>query len=68
MTQFSPNTFVDITNQLEKKIDAVNAYASELRKKPHPRSVEGVRTLAALRGMQVMRTYAEGFIQVRGII
>lgn len=62
---FKPNYYVDITDEIEDKIKAMDAYKSELKTWPHPRSLEGIRTLAKYRGMQVGMEYAEGFQVVR---
>jgi len=37
-------------------------YETELRKFPHPRSIEGIKTLAARRGQSAGMKYAEGFM------
>jgi len=65
--QFSPNFYVSIETMLEKKIDAMRKYATELRKYPHPRSLEGIKILAQYRGLEVATTYAEAFCLVREI-
>jgi LmbE family N-acetylglucosaminyl deacetylase len=59
---FSPNWFVDIGPQLEKKLQALAAYALELRPWPHPRSVRGVEHLARWRGATIGAEAAEAFI------
>ena len=38
--QFKPNLFVNISDELESKVNALNAYHYEIRKSPHPRSKE----------------------------
>ena len=43
---FIPNTFVDISNTLDKKLAALKAYASEMRSWPHSRSIKAVEHLA----------------------
>lgn len=43
---FIPNVYVDITETLEHKINAMALYASELREYPHPRSLEMISILA----------------------
>lgn len=43
---FVPNWFVDISETLEIKLKALDAYAAELRDWPHPRSERGVKHLA----------------------
>jgi len=38
---FLPNTWVDISNNLNKKLDAMSLYTTQLKEFPHPRSLEG---------------------------
>ena len=38
--QFKPNLFVNISDELESKVNALKAYHYEIRKSPHPRSKE----------------------------
>lgn len=64
---FVPNFFVDVTKTLKKKIQAMRAYRTELREFPHPRSIQGIETLAAYRGMSVNLTAAEAFHVVKSI-
>ncbi len=64
---FAPNVFVDIEDVVEKKIDAIKAYNSELREYPHPRSVENVINQAHLRGASVGLKAAESFMLIREI-
>jgi len=59
---FIPNWFEDIGTCLQRKLDALAAYDSELRDWPHPRSARGVRTLAELRGSAVGLEAAEAFM------
>ena len=65
---FTPNLFVDISNTIDLKIDALKKYSSEMRLKPHTRSFEGVINLAKYRGNQVGLNYAESFEIIRKII
>jgi len=59
---FAPNWFVDISDTLARKLAALNAYATELRDWPHPRSGEGVEYLARWRGATVGVGVAEAFM------
>jgi len=59
---FVPNWFVDISAQLSAKRRALEAYASEMRPWPHPRSYEGVEHLARWRGATVGVEAAEAFV------
>lgn len=58
---FAPDWFVDIGDKLDKKLDALHCYASEMREYPHSRSYEGVKALAAYRGISAGCEYAEAF-------
>ena len=60
-TQFAPNYFVDISENFSTKIKAMSAYKNELRAPPHPRSIEGIKALASLRGNAAGYEFAEAF-------
>lgn len=63
--RFEPNCFVDISNYIEQKIQAWNEYSGEQRPFPFPRCDEGLRVLAAYRGMMSGFKSAEGFELLR---
>lgn len=65
---FAPNCFFDITDSLERKLEAMAAYASQLRPFPHERSLEAVRALAISRGAQVGLPAAEAFVLLRQVL
>lgn len=65
LATFCPNVFVDISNQLEKKVEALEAYAQEMRLPPHSRSLEHIRNLAHHRGYSVGTNAAEAFMLMR---
>ena len=58
---FNPNWFEDISLNLKCKIDALKAYKKELRKAPHPRSLETIKALSIFRGSSSGVKYAEAF-------
>jgi LmbE family N-acetylglucosaminyl deacetylase len=62
---FAPNVFVDVTQTLDRKVRALEAYAGEVRGFPHPRSVEALRALASWRGASAGMPAAEAFVLVR---
>lgn len=62
---FVPNTFVDISNYLPKKLGALAAYDIEMRPVPHSRSIAHVEALARHRGNCVGLEVAEAFEVVR---
>lgn len=64
---FQPNWFVDITETLARKIEALRSYPSELKEWPHPRSVEAVINMARYRGSQVGVHAAEAYCLLRKI-
>jgi len=62
---FQPNWFVDISDQWDRKREALVAYAMEMRPWPHPRSFDAVEHLARWRGAQVGVEAAEAFCLLR---
>jgi LmbE family N-acetylglucosaminyl deacetylase len=64
---FKPNFFVDITDTIDKKLEALLHYDVEMRPYPHPRSYEGVKQLAGIRGMTIGVQYGEAFEIVRRV-
>ena len=62
---FIPNWFEDISETLELKIKALEAYQSEMRKWPHSRSIKAVEHLARWRGASMGCEAAESFILLR---
>jgi LmbE family N-acetylglucosaminyl deacetylase len=62
---FAPNVFVDITPHLEHKLAIVRLFGGEIGLHPFPRSEEGVRALAVVRGAAAGYTAAEAFRLVR---
>ena len=65
---FSPNWFENISDTLECKLAALDAYAGELRDWPHPRSKKGVAYLAHWRGAAVGVDAAEAFMLGRQLV
>lgn len=66
---FKPNVFIRLDEQhIDLKIKALNEYVSEIKEFPYPRSEEGIKTLAKLRGMQIGVKYAESFNLVREVV
>lgn len=62
---FLPHLFVDISDTLERKLDAFALFESQQRPAPHERSVTALRALATLRGATIHRAAAEAFVAVR---
>lgn len=66
-TSFRPNNFVDISDHITKKLEALAMYKSEMCEYPHPRSLKSIELLAKYRGTIVSKHYAEAFDLVRSI-
>lgn len=66
--QFAPDYFFDVTDFLDRKLEALNAYAPEMRVFPHPRSIKAVEHLAGWRGAMIGCAAAEAFMLGRAII
>ena len=62
---FIPNVYVDISENIKQKCDAMNAYQSEMRQAPHPRSVDIIITNAKKRGSEICVPFAEAFVLIR---
>jgi len=65
---FIPNVFVDITDFIDKKIEIMRVYKSELGVHPFPRSEKNVRALATYRGAASNCDYAESFMLLKEIV
>ena len=64
---FSPNVFVDISDTIEKKVDAMDLYDTEKREYPHPRSAVALKAISKKWGSTVGVPAAEAFQLVRAI-
>ncbi|EJN12822.1 putative LmbE-like protein [Bradyrhizobium sp. YR681] len=65
---FRPDHFVGINATIERKFEALQAYAQEMRDFPHARSYEALRALAVVRGAGVGLPSAEAFVTLRSIV
>ena len=64
---FVPNVFIDISNYMDKKIEIMKVYESEIGEHPFPRSERNIRALGALRGATCGCDYAESFVLLKEI-
>jgi lmbE-like protein len=62
---FIPNSFVDISEYFEKKIEIMKIFKSEVAEHPFPRSEKNIRALASLRGATCGCKYAESFMLLK---
>lgn len=64
---FVPNVYSDISNYMEKKLEIMKIYDSEIQEYPLPRSIEAIRALAQFRGVTVSVKFAEAFMLLRDV-
>lgn len=67
VNEFIPTVYCDISEYLEKKLEALKIYQSQLAEYPNPRSLQAVRALAMYRGATINVRAAEAFSLVREI-
>jgi LmbE family N-acetylglucosaminyl deacetylase len=65
--RFEPNWFIDISETITRKLDALQIYQSEMRDWPHARSLKAVEMLARWRGATIGVNAAEAFMLCRHI-
>jgi len=58
---FIPNCFVDVSRYMDRKIEIMKKYDSEIGEHPFPRSERNLRALATYRGAVAGVEYAEAF-------
>jgi len=66
-TPFQPNWFEDVTKTIDRKMEALEAYHSEMREWPHARSLQSIEYLARSRGASIGCKAAEAFMLMREI-
>ena len=62
---FTQNLVVNIDKYLERKIEALQCFKSQISEKEGPRSLEAVKSLARFRGSQAGFEYGEAFYIIR---
>jgi len=65
---FAPNVFVDISDYLEKKVEIMKNYVSEMSSHPFPRNEKNIRALATIRGATSGCEFAESFMLLKETI
>lgn len=65
--EFIPNVYEDISSHLEKKLEAMKVFESQLSEFPAARSLGAMEALAKYRGAMVNVTAAEAFSLIREI-
>lgn len=64
-SSFDPRYYVNIKDTIKLKIEAMEAFDSEIKQWPHPRSKEGIFALAQKRGSEICVETAEAFMPLR---
>jgi len=64
---FLPSVYLNITDEMDIKRNALESYFDEMYQPPHARSIENVVNLNALRGNSVGVIYAEAFMLIRSV-
>lgn len=64
---FIPNYYVDVTGYMDRKLEIMEVFESELEAHPFPRSLENIKALAHFRGASVGVGYAEAFQLIKYI-
>ncbi len=65
---FIPNVFKDITPYIERKIEIMRLYQTELQSDPLPRGPSAIQAQARYRGAAIGAEYAEAFMLIREVI
>lgn len=60
-TSFVPNVYVDITPYIDRKLEIMEMYPTEVMQEPYPRSISSIKALARVRGSRAGVMYAEAF-------
>lgn len=66
--EFIPNVYNDISRYLERKLEALKVFATQMSAYPNARSLEAVRALAMYRGAMMDMHAAEAFSLVRELV
>jgi len=64
---FIPNVWVDISETIDIKIEAMSCFQSQIQEFPHPRSLKAIRSLSEFRGSTICVNNAESFMLIRSI-
>ena len=59
--RFVPNAYFNITPFINKKVQLMKIYKSEIKKHPFPRSIQAIKSLAIIRGSESGYEYAEAY-------
>lgn len=63
---FIPNVFIDVSPYVDKKVEIMKIYESEMDAAPFPRNEDAIRGLASYRGATAYYGYSEAFCLIKG--
>ena len=64
---FIPNVFIDISKYIDKKIEIMKVFESEIGVHPFPRSEKNIKALATFRGASSNCKYSESFMLLKEV-
>ncbi|QKF91984.1 PIG-L deacetylase family protein [Campylobacter sp. CCUG 57310] len=64
---YIPNVFVDISKFIDKKLDIMKMFKSEIGEHPFPRSERNIKALSIYRGASCGCKYAESFMLLKEV-
>lgn len=65
---FIPHVFVDISKHIDKKLEILELFESELLEYPKTRSIDTMKAYNRYRGSQISAEYAECFMLIKEIL
>lgn len=65
---FVPNVYSDVSKHIERKLEIMSLFKTELQEYPLPRSLDSMRALARYRGSTIGTEFAEAFQLVREVV
>lgn len=64
---YRPNSFSDITPYIDRKVEIMSLYETEVQQDPLPRGPSAIRALGRVRGAAIGVEYAETFMTIREV-
>ncbi len=68
LKRFHPSMYVDVSDYLDVKIEALRMHQSQVRAPLYHGSPEGLELATRVRGREIGVEAAEGFVQLRGVL
>lgn len=65
---FIPNVFVDVSHFMDRKLEILGIFSSELLEEPFTRSIGTMKAYNRYRGSQINCQYAECFMLIKEVM